>query len=418
MVRGSTVGFLVLLSSFALAGQGEHYALHNGDRVAWYGDSITDNSPYCVYAEAYTVLHYPNLNVRFYNAGVGGDRVTGGWMGPIDQRLTRDLFSRKPTVITSMLGMNDASYQKFDEGIFDTYKKGYQHMVDRFHAEAPNARVWLFRPSPFDVITHTEHAAWMNDANGYNDVLLKYADYVSDLAKANGYGVVDQNAPLNDVLYKAKPIPLAQQIIPDSIHPGWQGDMIMAEQVLKAWGAQPIVSTVAIDAAVGQAAPVNAKVTGVQKGNSPSWTETEASLPFPIARKDPLAALVLQCSDFDLALNQEILTVTGLSDGSYHLKIDGKDLGSFTSQQFAAGVNLAQLDTPMIEQAAKVLDLSQKRADLWYQRWRQLDFTLQDYPSSSLENAKKALDGEIEEIVKQQHLAAQPKPHKYEVVPA
>src|SRR5271165_359861 len=83
------------------------YALHDGDRVVWYGDSITDNSPYCIDVEAYTVLHFPKLNVRFYNAGVGGDRVTGGWMGPIDERMTRDLFSRRPTVITSMLGMND-----------------------------------------------------------------------------------------------------------------------------------------------------------------------------------------------------------------------------------------------------------------------------------------------------------------------
>ena len=29
-----------------------------------------------------------------------------------------------------MLGMNDAGYRPFDQGLFDTYSKGYQHIVD------------------------------------------------------------------------------------------------------------------------------------------------------------------------------------------------------------------------------------------------------------------------------------------------
>ena len=51
------------------------------------------------------------MRVHFYGAGVGGDRVTGGGGGPIDQRLERDVFAEKPTVVTVMLGMNDGGYR-------------------------------------------------------------------------------------------------------------------------------------------------------------------------------------------------------------------------------------------------------------------------------------------------------------------
>ena len=69
------------------------------------------------------------MNVSFVHSGWGGDRVTGGGGGPIDRRLSRDVFAYKPTVVTVMLGMNDASYQPFKQPIFDVYARGYQHLV-------------------------------------------------------------------------------------------------------------------------------------------------------------------------------------------------------------------------------------------------------------------------------------------------
>jgi len=49
------------------------FALHDGDRVVFYGDSITQDGGYGRFVEEYVRTRYPRWDVRFYNAGVGGD---------------------------------------------------------------------------------------------------------------------------------------------------------------------------------------------------------------------------------------------------------------------------------------------------------------------------------------------------------
>src|SRR6266581_480155 len=117
--------WLCLLTAFVSActaalAQGS-FALHDGDRVVFFGDSITDQRLYTTFTETYVVTRFPRLNVSFVHSGWGGDRVTGGGGGSIDLRLRRDVLAYKPTVMTIMLGMNDGSYRAFDEKFFDTY---------------------------------------------------------------------------------------------------------------------------------------------------------------------------------------------------------------------------------------------------------------------------------------------------------
>ncbi|MGH9507669.1 MAG: GDSL-type esterase/lipase family protein, partial [Terriglobales bacterium] len=89
---------------------GNRFALKSGDRVCFYGDSITEQRFYPAEVETYTLTRFPRLRVRFVDAAVGGDTVQGGWAGPIDLRLRRDVFPFHPNIVTIMLGMNDASY--------------------------------------------------------------------------------------------------------------------------------------------------------------------------------------------------------------------------------------------------------------------------------------------------------------------
>ena len=84
------------------------FFLQNGDRVCFYGDSITEQRFYATDVETYVLTRFPKLRVRFVDSGVGGDRVTGGWAGTVNLRLRRDVFPFKPNVVTIMLGMNDA----------------------------------------------------------------------------------------------------------------------------------------------------------------------------------------------------------------------------------------------------------------------------------------------------------------------
>src|SRR5262249_28339971 len=71
----------------AQASDRSNYYLNEGDRVVFYGDSITDQMLYTGFVETYTITRFPHLNVTFVHSGWGGDRVTGGGGGPIDLRL-------------------------------------------------------------------------------------------------------------------------------------------------------------------------------------------------------------------------------------------------------------------------------------------------------------------------------------------
>src|SRR5579863_851834 len=103
------------------------FYLHDGDTVVFYGDSITAHLLYSVYTEAYVTARFPQMRVRFVHSGWGGDRVSGGAGGTIEQRLERDVFAYHPTVVTVLLGMNDGEYQKFNPPLFEKYAQGYRH---------------------------------------------------------------------------------------------------------------------------------------------------------------------------------------------------------------------------------------------------------------------------------------------------
>ena len=241
---------LALLLGFAATLRADGpFAIKEGDRIVFYGDSITDQRLYTTFVETYIVTRFPFMNVSFVHSGWGGDRVTGGGGGRIDHRLERDVFAYKPSVVTVMLGMNDASYRPFDAKIFDVYAKGYEHLVESLKSNLPGVRITLIQPSPFDDVTRKP-----NFEGGYNQVLNRYGEFVKELAEKDGAAVADLNTSVVAALKKAKEINPngAEDLIRDRVHPGPAGQLLMAKALLKAWNAPAVVSTVEIDAAAGK----------------------------------------------------------------------------------------------------------------------------------------------------------------------
>ena len=401
-----------LLFAAAALGQGK-FALQDGDRVVFYGDSITDQRLYTTFIETYVVTRFPRLKVWFVHSGVGGDRVTGGWAGSIDVRLPRDVIAYKPTVMTVMLGMNDGSYRGWDDGVFKTYSTGYQHIIDTMKRALPGIRITVMQPSPYDDVTRPP-----NIDDGYNAVLVRYGQFVKELGEREGLLVADLNSPVVNMLEKAKAADpeLAKNIIEDRVHPGPGGHLIMAEALLKAWNAPATVAAVEIDAAAGRVARAdNAKVTDLMAASNLSWTETDGALPMPMDMEDKVMALSVRSSDFITALDQEPIKVTGLSAARYTLTIDGEKVGSFTKEQLEEGINLATLPTPMAKQAAKVHDLTLKHNDIHFARWRDVQISLKDYKLAGEPEAVEALDKLEEQIVELQRTTAKPQLRRYEL---
>ena len=237
---------LMALASPAMAAKHKFF-LKNGDRVCFYGDSITEQRLYTTFTESYITTRYPHLKLKFVNAGVGGDKVGGGWAGPIDLRLKRDVFPFKPTVVTIMLGMNDACYHPWSKSIFKLYAKGYIHIINSLKAHLPGVRIVLIEPSAFDDVTQKAgfplHLPWLHphtnklddSHGGYNDVLRRYSAFVRKLAAKYKLLCVDFNTPLVNAIKAAKAInpAMAGQIIPGRVHPAAAGQLIMSQQLLQ-----------------------------------------------------------------------------------------------------------------------------------------------------------------------------------------
>jgi len=392
------------------------FYLHDGDRVVFYGDSITDQRLYTAFIEAYVVTRFPQMKVSFVHSGVGGDRVTGGGAGSIDVRLPRDVVAYKPSVMTIMLGMNDAGYHSFEQKSFDTYTSGYRHIVESVKAALPDIRITAIQPSPYDDVTRPP-----GFEGGYNKVLVRYGEFVKELSREDKLTVADLNQPVVAALEKASKLDAeaAKRLIPDRVHPAPGGHLLMAEALLKAWQAPANVTAVEIDAAGSMVVnATNTQVTDLTAGQGVSWTQTDEALPMPIDTKDEVMALALRASDFVEAMDQQPLKVTGLTAARYGLKIDGEAVGTFTKEELAKGVNLATLATPIARQATAVLDLTLKHNVVHFARWRQVELNLQNIPvdPARLRAAADALDALEADVVVAQRAAALPKSHRYELV--
>jgi lysophospholipase L1-like esterase len=406
---------LSLLIPVATKAQGV-FSLQAGDRVVFYGDSITDQRLYTLYVETYVLTRFPKLDASFVHSGWGGDRVSGGGGGAIDARLERDVIPYQPTVMTIMLGMNDGGYRAFDEGIFAKYTQGYQHIVESVQKAFPQIHFTLIQPSPFDDVTRPP-----NFEGGYNAVLIRYGEWVKDYAQRVGATVADLNTPVVAVLEKAKAADpkLAQRILPDRVHPGPDGHLIMAEAILKAWNAPATVTAVEINGAKKRVVhATNTEIDGLAShAGILTWKQTDNALPMPYDPSNPVTALVMRCSDFIQALNQEPLRVTGLKAEHYSLKIDDETIGTFTAAQLAEGINLAELSTPMSKQAMTVETLTEKHNLVHFGRWRMIQVPLAGLSAPHLQQALDDLNVLDGEFVEEQRAAALPKIRTYELIP-
>lgn len=420
------VTLLGVLSSAWAADKDQLY-LRNGDKVVFYGESITDQRQYTTIIETYIATRYPNLDVTFVNSGWGGDTVSGGGGGQIDTRLKRDVFAYKPTVVTIMLGMNDGGYKAETESNDEKYFTGYRHIIDSLKTSLPGVRIMAIEPSPYDDVTRSPAFPVSGDIP-YNEVMRSFGKWIADYAPQSHLDLADLNSGVVKMLVQANKMDpaVAKDIIPDHIHPGFGGHLILAEGLLKAWNARPVVSSVILNVTqkgVKAESTEFANIAGLTSGGSIAWTETDESLPLPFKQWQDMwgggatVSLAIRASDITEALNRQILKVKGLKSGTYSLKIDGNSIGAFNNDQFAAGINLALLKTPATDQAMKVYQLASLREEIHYDAWRNIQIPLNDYALSQSQSAIDSLNQLDSAVSQKMRELAQPTSHKFEIVP-
>lgn len=227
----SFVAFSLSLQAFAASNVGSSTAeleriktlFGSKDPITWVltGDSITHGALHTdgwrSYPEHFAErIRWEMGRVRdvVINTGISGDTVPG-LLADLEHRVTRF----KPTVVSIMMGMNDAT--KGEAGRHE-FKKSYLELVDRLRAET-DALILLHTPNPITPVA-TSRAD-----------LPAYAEIIREVAAEKGVALVDQEKLWNE--YVALPKKDLNYLLSDgTIHPNNFGHTLMAHNFFKVLG--------------------------------------------------------------------------------------------------------------------------------------------------------------------------------------
>lgn len=416
--------------------------LGEGDCVVFLGDSITHQRLYTQYVEDFFITRFPKVPLKFHNSGIGGDRAWDAL-----QRLDRDVLSHDPKLVTILLGMNDGSYRAFDHEIFDTYQSDMTELLDRL--QAAETVVSPITPTMFDAVAARANRKRPREESmlrQYNAVLAFFGTWLRGESDRRGMRSIDMFSPLNHLTRLARQDDESFTFIKDAIHPGTDGQLIMAHAWLENLGMQGSVSNITlVPAKKGyRARVVGGEVSELSGGDdSIEFTFLANALPWVTPEDTQVAAKMLK---LDHKFSREGFQVHGLPSGKYELSIDGTPVGEFSHTQLAAHIELQRFPTtPQSVQALKVVAMNKIRnettikalRDHWF-TFRNLQRTKRSLAEASdeaakLDLAKKVAAGEqkmegFEERtaeLEQQAAAelaaiyevAQPVPHRYVLRP-
>ena len=338
--------------------------LNDGDTLVFLGDSITHQCLYTQYVEDYFYTRYPNRRIRFHNAGVSGDKATHAL-----RRFDRDVAALEPKYVTVLLGMNDGSYRRFEQDVFDAYERDMTTLMERL--TKLGATTVAMGPSMYDSrVARTKPPRWLKDKEQeklatryYNAVLAFYGTWLRDEAIHRGMGYVDMIAPLSGHTTQVRLEEPEFTVIPDAVHPDANGQAIMAFALLEQMNSLRQVSGVTANRARGKwrvsggKAGKISEVEGDEDGVA--FTFLAPALPWVLP---PDAARGYKLTKAGHKMSNERLVVRGLKPGKYDLKIDGVAVGQYTHAQLGSKVELqSNVKTPQYQQALKVALLNKER---------------------------------------------------------
>lgn len=430
--------FLILFTSIlgSSAAIAADFLIHDGDRVVFLGDSITEQRLYTTYIEAYALTRHPGWKLSFRNVGWGGDT---SWLrqrshpdegklfaadaesqqkmveSSVGRGMERDVLPLKPTLVTVKFGMNDHSYQPFREDIFRAYVRSQTQIAEVL--KKAGARVAFLTPQPIEEKRADE------DKDPRNESLRKFSDGLREVATKEGETFVDQFDPYMAILLRERTGNPDRMIGGgDAVHPGPIGHTVMAWAVLKGLGASALVSKVALDCSTKKVAASEAcRVDKLKMADGTiSFDRLDEALPMPIdERAEPSLSLAPILDELD----RYELQVTGLPARNYAILIDGEKAAEVSADELAKGCNLANRAGPITKQAREVLASVFQKNNEYFERWRNVE--LFNFPkwaqSPAVEATRTAelerLDHQIGEAEAHINELRQPKSHHFEVKP-
>jgi lysophospholipase L1-like esterase len=401
---------LVLVSApLAAADDAKDFFFRKGDRIVFLGDSITEQYQYSTDIELYLTTRFPDGDMTFLNAGIGGDTATGG-----ARRFAEHVLAEKPTALTIDFGMNDGAYGSFNPTNAKNYLDKTEEMLKA--AQKAGVRVALISPNAVEVRAQPRLKIYLETQQRF------YAP-LKELAEKYNVAFVDQYAVTRKALEKIEADNADVHPFPDGVHTNGPGGLLMAHTILTGLKAPAAVSDVEIDAAGKKASPTDCTIEELNvTSDGVSFQRKDKALPMPIQPGwRPILPYLNNLKD----LNYYGLKVKGLDGGKYALSIDGKQVGEYTAEELSKGVNLGNLSTgPLYEQAREVWKMINEKNSIVDKRFRQvvrvtvvpvLPYWLADVYKERKPKQLKKLMQQIQEHQKAIYKRVQPATHRFEL---
>ena len=381
------------------------------DRIVFLGDSITAQYQYSSYMELYLTTRFPQWNLMFLNAGIGGDTANGG-----ANRFSSHVLAEKPTAVTINFGMNDAGYGAFNPGANANYVRKTADMLEA--AQKAGVRIGLVSPNAVDRRVNPNFKLYVETQKQF------YAP-LAELAAKYKFAFADQYATTRAAVEEMeKTDPKAVKVKPyyDGFHTSPSGGLLMAHSILKGLHAPALVSSakIVVGPKVVSMAENCTISTAVKTETGVSFERLDGALPMPV--QADWASVMPYMSELK-DLNDYSLTVEGLAEGDYNVSIDGKVVATYPAKSLAAGVNLGNVTTgPIYEQAAKVATAIAEKNKLVSDRffnvlmynppaWLGLGKGIEEPRAVELAKRLKAIEEKQAAI----HKLAMPVPHAFKV---
>jgi len=218
----------LIFAAFAAVAAGVANAeicIKNGDAIAFMGDSITaqgNRNPAGYVNLVMKGLKICGVSAKKIPAGIGGHKSV-----QMNERLDRDVISRKPQWMTFSCGVNDVWHDRKGTGVpLEKYKTLVSDIFDR--CAAAGIQVIVFTAT---MITEDPEAK-------ENKKLAAYNDWLRAEAKRRSLRLADLSAAMHATLAEMRKTDKTKgnKLTRDGVHMGYKGNCMMAWGVLKAMG--------------------------------------------------------------------------------------------------------------------------------------------------------------------------------------
>ncbi|MFS0636869.1 SGNH/GDSL hydrolase family protein [Mesobacillus foraminis] len=200
--------------------------------VLFQGDSITDGArsrnqdPSHLLGDSYAFTIAGKLsyelaekNPQFINRGVSGDRVSD-----LYARWNEDAISLQPSLISFLIGVNDAwrSMSNEPSGVTDRFERAYRHLLAETKEVLPETGLVICEP--FILNTGSTVEKW----DAWKMRLEQYQDIARNLSEEFGAVFVPLQKPFNEACKRQEP----SYWLWDGVHPTPAGHELIAREWL------------------------------------------------------------------------------------------------------------------------------------------------------------------------------------------